>query len=160
MYAYETGLKARGAPGNLAIAYLVASLFVFSGFAVYGGRQDALLRASLLAALAFLATLGREITKDIEDMAGDVDRVTLPRRLGARRASFLAAASFLAGVGMSGVPRILEILGSYYLIPVLVADGMFIYAALYSSARPGRSQRVSKYAMIVALAAFLAGGVQ
>src|SRR3972149_1611810 len=47
MGAYESRLKARGAVGNLAIGYLVGSLFLFAGLAVYAGRGDPLLRAAL-----------------------------------------------------------------------------------------------------------------
>jgi len=161
MFAYESGLKAKGFSGNLAIAYLVGSLFLFAGFAVYVGPEDPrpLLRVGVLAALAFVATVGREVTKDIEDMRGDVDRRTLPRRIGARNAGWVAAAAFAAGVAMSVVPWSLGLLGLWYAVVVVVADGMFIYAALHSAARPARSQRVAKYAMIVALAAFLAGGI-
>jgi len=159
MYAYESGLKKRGVPGNLVIAYLVGSLFLFSGVAVYRGDATPLVRTSILALLAFLTTLGREITKDIEDMAGDVDRRTLPQRIGARFAGGVAAAALLAAVALSAVPWALGILHGSYAVVVLPADGMFIYAALYSAANPARSQRVTKYAMVVALIAFLAGGL-
>ena len=158
MASYEIRFKARGASGNLIIAYLVGSLFLFGGFSVYQGRGEPLVRAGVLAALAFLTTVGREITKDIEDMAGDVDRETLPRRIGARRAGLLAMSAFTAGVVLSVLPWSFQLLGPVYALVVIVADGMFIYAALYSAARPARSQRVAKYAMIVALVAFLAGG--
>src|SRR3990170_3823523 len=156
MLAYEARFKARGVPGNVVIAILVGSLFLFAGLAVYAGRPDPLLRAATLATLAALATVGREITKDIEDMAGDVDRRTLPQRIGAARAGAAAAASFLAGAALSLLPWWLGFLGSAYGLVVIVADGMFIYAALHSSARPGVAQRVAKYGMIVALVAFLA----
>jgi len=63
-------------------------------------------------------------------------------------------------VAMSAVPWAIQILGLAYALVVLPADGMFIYAALHSAAQPSRAQRVAKYAMIVALAAFLAGGVR
>ena len=159
MGAYESRLKARGAVGNLAIGYLVGSLFLFAGLAVYAGRGDPLLRTAILAALAGLSTLGREVTKDIEDMAGDVDRRTLPQQIGARRAGLVATSAFTAAVVLSVVPWSLQILGFPYAALVVPADGMFIYAALYSAARPTASQRVAKYGMIVALVAFLAGGV-
>lgn len=159
MLAYEARLKAVGAPGNAAIAYLVGSLFLFAGVAVASADTDSLLRAILLAVLAFCATLGREITKDIQDMAGDVDRRTLPQRIGAKRAGAIAAGALGAGVVLSFVPWLAGILPAGYLVVVLVADGMFIYAALHSAADPARSQRVTKYAMIVALLAFLAGGL-
>ncbi len=157
MFSYEAAWKARGASGNLVISYLVGSLFLFAGVAVLPFAPDALLRTGILAALAFLATLGREITKDIEDMRGDVDRRTLPQRLGAGRAGALAAAALALAVVLSFLPIYFRVLPLAYAAFVIPADGMFIYAALHSAASPSRSQRVSKYGMIVALAAFLAG---
>jgi len=157
MLSYEAVLKARGAPGNLVIAYLVGSLFLFSGAAVFRSDTDPLIRVGILAALASSATLGREITKDIEDLRGDVDRRTLPQRIGARRAGFVAAAALIMGVALSLIPIVLAVLSWGYAVLVIPADGMFIYAALHSAANPSRSQRVTKYGMIIALAAFLAG---
>ncbi len=159
MYVYESGLKRQGAPGNAVIAYLVASLFLFAGVAVFRSDPAPLLATGVLALLAFLATVGREITKDIEDMAGDVDRRTLPQRVGAAAAGRAAAAALVAGVVLSVVPWYTGLLGWVYGPVVLVADGMFIYAAFYSAANPARSQRVTKYAMVVALLAFLAGAL-
>lgn len=157
MLSYEASLKARGAPGNVVIAYLVGSLFLFAGAAVLDGTSEPLIRTGTLAALAFLSTLGREITKDIEDIKGDVDRQTLPRRVGARRAGTLAAAALFAAVGLSVLPVAAGVLAWPYAVLAVLADGMFIYAALHSAANPSSSQRVTKYGMIVALAAFLAG---
>jgi geranylgeranylglycerol-phosphate geranylgeranyltransferase len=157
MVSYEAALKARGAPGNLVIAYLVGSLFLFAGVSVVRSSIDPLVRTGILAALAFFTTLGREITKDIEDMRGDVDRRTLPRRIGAGRAGLVASISLSIGVAASLVPFVLRVLSLGYLILVIPADGMFIYAALHSAGNPAQSQRVTKYGMIVALAAFLAG---
>src|SRR5881397_1059176 len=73
MVLYEAALKAQGAPGNLVIAYLVGSLFLFAGVSVFRSSTAPLVRTSLLAALAFFTTVGREITKDIQDVRGDVD---------------------------------------------------------------------------------------
>jgi geranylgeranylglycerol-phosphate geranylgeranyltransferase len=159
MYAYEAGLKRQGAPGNVVIAYLVGSLFLFAGFAVFRSDTTPLFRTGILASLAFLTTVGREITKDIEDMAGDTDRRTLPRRIGAAPAGRVAAASLAGGAFLSILPWYMGILHWAYVLVVLPADGMFIYAALYSAAKPKRSQRVTKYAMLVALVAFLVGGL-
>lgn len=157
MFAYEASLKARGAPGNAVIAFLVASLFLFAGVAVFRSSVDPLVRAGVLSALAFLATLGREVTKDIEDMRGDVDRRTIPQRIGARRAGHVAAAALVLGVVLSFLPLYYGVLLLGYAALVIPADGMFIYAAFHSVANPARSQRVTKYGMIIALAAFLAG---
>src|SRR2546428_7527295 len=97
MLSYENWLKARGAPGNVVVAYLVGSLFLFAGVSVFRSSTGPLIRTRILAALAFLATLGREITKDIEDMRGDVDRLTLPRRIGASRAGLVAGPALAPG---------------------------------------------------------------
>ncbi len=159
MYVYESRLKARGAKGNVAIAYLVGSIFLFAGLAVFRTDTEPLLRTGVLGLLAFLATVGREITKDIEDMAGDIDRRTLPQKIGAPAAGRIAAVALVAGVALSVLPWALNILAWPYAVVVLLADGMFIYAAFYSAARPALSQRVTKYGMVVALIAFLAGGL-
>ena len=159
MVSYEKGFKARGASGNFLIAYLVGSLFAFGGAAVYAGDVAILQRAFLMGSLAALATAGREIAKDIEDLPGDVDRATLPRRIGVPRAGALAAACFVAGAAFSVVPPALGLFGLPYLGIVLVADAIFIYSGTVSAKDPGRAQRAAKYGMVVALIAFLAGGL-
>ena len=159
MVLYEASLKAQGASGNLVIAYLVGSLFLFAGVSVFRSSTEPLVRTSILAALALFTTVGREITKDIEDVRGDVDRRTLPQRIGVRPAGWAAALAFLLGVLLSLAPLALHLLSVAYAVLVIPADGMFIYAALHSAKNPARSQRVAKYGMIVALAAFLAGAL-
>ncbi|MFQ5918703.1 MAG: UbiA family prenyltransferase [Thermoplasmata archaeon] len=158
MASYEAFFKRTGLRGNLLIAWLVASLFLFGGLAVYPSLP-ALLAVLVLALLAFLATLGREIIKDIEDVAGDTDRETLPMRLGTGGAARVAAAALVVAVGLSGLPPAFQVLGIGYLPVVLVADAIFIYAALNSARRPGTSQRAAKYGMVVALLAFLVGAL-
>jgi geranylgeranylglycerol-phosphate geranylgeranyltransferase len=155
MVAYERYLKAEGLAGNLTISWLTGALFLFGGAAV-----DRMEVASVLAALAFFATLGREIVKDIEDIEGDRgSRVTLPMRIGAGRAGYVASFAFVASVTLSPLPFILDLLSAWYLPVVAVADGMFIYCAMVHFADPGRGQKVAKFAMIVALASFLLGVV-
>ncbi|MEE9173439.1 MAG: UbiA family prenyltransferase [Thermoplasmata archaeon] len=158
MASYETVFKRTGLRGNLLIAWLVASLFLFGGLALYPDFP-ALLPVLVLALLAFLATLGREIVKDIEDVRGDTDRKTLPMRVGTAGAARVAAASLVLAVGLSGLPPALQMLGLAYLPVVLVADAILIYAALNSARRPGLSQRAAKYGMMVALLAFLVGAL-
>jgi len=60
MISYEVLSKAKGLAGNMTIAWLTGTTFLFGGAAV-GAVEDTI----VLAALAFLATLGREIAKDI-----------------------------------------------------------------------------------------------
>jgi len=155
MVAYEKLLKAEGFAGNLAISWLTGALFLFGGAAV-----DRLDLAWILAALAFLATLGREIVKDIEDIEGDKGtRRTLPMRVGARNAGILASASFVIAVCLSPAPYLLDLLSWLYVPSVVVADGIFIYCALIHFRNPEKGQKMAKLAMLVALLAFLLGGV-
>jgi geranylgeranylglycerol-phosphate geranylgeranyltransferase len=152
MIGYEIRLKEAGFVGNLTIALLVIALFEFSGSTV--GRAETTI---WLALLAGLATLGREIVKDIEDMAGDATRRTLPKSIGAKRAGLVATAPTVAAIALSPVPYLLDQLTVFYLPVVAVADAIFIYGCLaqFKSAKTG--QKIYKWAMIVALLAFAIG---
>ena len=155
MVGYEAFLKSEGLAGNLAISWLTGALFLFGGAAV-----DGIELAWILAALAFLATLGREIIKDVQDIEGDKGaRRTLPMRIGVRKADLLGSASFVVAVALSPVPYLLDLLSSWYIPVVIVADAIFIYCALIHFRSPERGQKVAKLAMLVALVAFLAGGL-
>jgi geranylgeranylglycerol-phosphate geranylgeranyltransferase len=155
MVAYEMLLKAEGLAGNLTISWLTGALFLFGGAAV-----DSMDIAWILAALAFLATLGREIVKDVQDIEGDRgSRTTLPMRLGTKNAGFVASAAFVGAVALSPVPYLCELLSVWYIPVVAVADAMFIYCATVHFADPKKGQKVAKLAMLVALMSFLLGGV-
>ncbi len=155
MLGYELLLKAEGLAGNLTISWLTGALFLFGGAAV--GRMEV---AWILAALAFLATLGREVVKDVQDVEGDRgSRTTLPMRVGVRRAGYVASAAFLGAVALSPAPYLLELLSAWYIPAVVAADAMFIYCAQVHFADPKKGQRAAKLAMLVALVAFLMGGV-
>jgi len=154
MLAYEKGLKAAGLPGNGAIAYLSGITFLFGGVVV-----AAPLSALPLALLGFLASLGREVAKDIEDREADTDRRTLPQRVGAPRAGLVSAASTLAAVALSPLPFLpLGQFGLEYLAVIAAADATFIYAASVLRASPRGSQRLSKVGMALATLAFAVGG--
>ncbi len=155
MVGYERMLKAEGLAGNLAISWLTGALFLFGGSAV-----DSLGLAWILAALAFLATLGREIVKDIQDIEGDRgSRTTLPMRIGTVKAGWAASVAFLAAVALSPLPYLLDLLSIWYVPAVAAADGIFIYCALIHFRSPEKGQKIAKLAMLVALIAFLIGGV-
>jgi geranylgeranylglycerol-phosphate geranylgeranyltransferase len=153
--AYELLLKSEGLVGNLAISWLTAALFLFGGAAV-----DGMELAWILAALAFLATLGREIVKDIQDLEGDAQaRKTLPMRLGRRNAGVVASVALSAAVILSPAPYLLSLLSAWYVPFLAVADTVFIYSAMIHFAAPEQGQKTIKIAMLFALAAFLVGGI-
>ena len=151
MLGYELGLKQRGFIGNLTIAVLTGMVFLLGG-SITGNIGS----SYEVACMAALVTVGREITKDIEDMEGDEGRHTLPMLIGKRNAGIVAAAFFIAGPILSILPIIQGTFSALY-YTVLVADAMFIYAAIILFNEPHKAQRMAKYAMIVALAAFVLG---
>ena len=51
--------------------------------------------------LAFLATISREIVKDIQDLEGDRDRRTLPSRIGISHSLNIAILILLIAIGLS-----------------------------------------------------------
>ncbi len=65
LLGYEFRLKSRGFVGNLVVGFLTGMVFLYGGAAA----GNALLLAPF-AAMAFLATLSREVVKDMEDVAG------------------------------------------------------------------------------------------
>jgi len=159
MIAYEERFKASGWSGNLLIAWLVGSLFLFAGLCVYEGRPRPLQIAASLAVLAGLSTVGREIVKDIEDVAGDVGRTTLPKQRGVPFATSAARAVLVLAVALSVLPVLVGILTAWYVPVVALADVVFAYAAAIARHSPAKSERAMKAAMAIALVAFLVGGL-
>ena len=123
LVVYSVALKTRPLWGNLLVSALAAAAFPF-GAAAAGAWG----RSWIPAGFALLFHLGREIVKDIEDMAGDrvVGARTLALALGARRAGVLSAAIFCLLVASTAIPWSQEIYGWAYLAPVGVLDLLVI----------------------------------
>lgn len=153
MVAYELALKQRGFVGNVTIAVLTGMMFLLGG-AVIGDAGANL----VVALMAMLVSIGREIAKDIEDMEGDEGRITLPMRIGVRNASVLAAVFFIAGPALSVLPMVQGTYGLLY-YTVVIADIIFIHCAYRVFSDPRMAQRNAKKAMIVALVSFVLGAI-
>ena len=152
MVSYEVALKQRGFVGNVTIAVLTGMMFLLGG-AVVGDAADNV----IVALMALLVSVGREIAKDIEDMESDEgDRLTLPMRIGPRKAAALACVFFVAGPVLSIAPMVWHTYGPLY-YSVVVADAIFVYCAAAVFSSPHRAQKFAKLAMVVALVAFIAG---
>ena len=116
MVLYETMLKQRGFIGNITIAVLTGMVFLLGGSIVFHMEN-----CYEVAAMAALVTVGREITKDIEDMEGDEGRRTLPMVIGKKNAGIVAAIFYIAGPVLSVLPIIDHSMGPLYPV-VFVAD--------------------------------------
>lgn len=153
MVSYELIYKKKGLTGNVEISILVGLLFLFGGAST--GNME---KTVIFSIMASLATFGREIVKDIEDMEGDINRITLPKRIGRDRAGIVAATAFMAAVSLSSIP--FRDFGMIYLIIVSVADVLFFYASYLAMVNPEKSQKIAKISMLIGLLAFLAGALQ
>ncbi len=152
MTAYEVALKQRGFVGNVTIAVLTGMMFLLGGAVVGDAMGNA-----IVAMMALLVSVGREIAKDIEDMESDEgDRLTLPMKIGVRNASILACVFFILGPALSVQPMVAGTYGPLY-YAVVLADIIFIYCAAVVFKDPHKAQKSAKKAMIVALLAFIIG---
>jgi len=168
---YDVVLKRVKVVGNFFIAYVMAIPFVFGGVAVIpsGGGMGALQPAILMVALiAFVAGVGREVMKDVQDFEGDraMGVKSFPRYLGLRGAGVLAAVFYLTAVALSFVPFFLALFERYYgnyvyLGFIVVTDLLLIWASLQLVRRRkvefGRLRRLTLVALLFGLLGFLVG---
>ena len=96
LIAYENGLKAAGIAGNIAVGFMSGAVFLYAGMAVDNPGPTI-----WMFGLAFLATISREIIKDIQDLEGDRDRKTLPSRIGIDYSLNIAIIILVIAVGLS-----------------------------------------------------------
>lgn len=153
LYLYALSLKGTVLLGNVCVSYLVGSTFLFGGLASGGIGAT-----GVLALLAGLATMGREISKDIEDMEGDSrgGARTLPIVAGKWPSVVLGSALIFAALILSYMPE----LGRVYLVGVTLANVAFAFSIMsLLKGDPSRAQRLLKAGMAVALLAFLAGAL-
>jgi geranylgeranylglycerol-phosphate geranylgeranyltransferase len=150
LYFYAKSLKVTPLAGNLCIGYLTGSTFLFGGatLGIEGAKYT-----GILFLLASLATVSREIEKDIEDMEGDLKSSarTLPILAGEKTASRISALFLLAAIVLS----YLAPLGKIYLAIVTVADILFLLSTkrIIEGDASG-AQRSLKVGMAIALFAF------
>lgn len=154
LVAYTELFKGLPGIGNLLVGYLTGSTFFFGGAAV-GDPFGAV----ALFVLAAVATLTREIIKDVEDIVGDRQEGlrTLPIVVGERRSLWIGIGAITAAIGASGVPYLDGTFGRSYLLVVVPADFIMLAAASYSFRDPTISQRWLKRGMFLATGAFIIG---
>ena len=127
LIAYAAKLKSTPLFGNIAVAYLSASIFLFGG-ALNG--WDGLIHIIPIAAITFFAMLSRELLKDAEDVEGDRagGADTVPIRIGIKKTSVFALITTVLAVAVSFIPYFWW--GAWYLGGIIVIDIIIIIAAL------------------------------
>ena len=155
---YAGKLKQTVLLGNMTVAYLTGSTFLFGG-AFFG--SEGFLTMIPLFLLSFLLTAAREIVKDIEDMEGDraCGAVTFPIRYGEKNGGYLAAFFMILGGILCPLPYLIGYFGYGYLIVISVAALMLIYSLYLLLVKKDytKTSRLLKISMFVALISFIAG---
>lgn len=155
LVTYTGVFKGRPGAGNLLVGYLGGSTFLFGAAAV----GELSITAIILFLLAAVSTVTREIIKDVEDIEGDREEGlrTLPIVIGERRSLIIAGALLFAAVIASPLPWWLGTFGPVYLVLVVPADGLMLYALVESFDDPTVGQKYIKFGMFLAAASFVIG---
>ncbi|MEM4389802.1 MAG: UbiA family prenyltransferase [Candidatus Micrarchaeia archaeon] len=164
--AYSAALKSLPLLGNLFIAASMAIAMVFGNIAV---TPSSLSPPALAAsALAFIAGLGREIAKTVQDVEGDRrarKATTLPMLIGIRNSLIAAITLYWLAILLSFAPffSIPPFTGNLtYLMLILACDVMLAFSSITLLQRPRaraleRSRKLSLGALALGIMAFLFG---
>jgi geranylgeranylglycerol-phosphate geranylgeranyltransferase len=127
--AYNWRFKRTGLLGNLMVSVSVGSTFVFGGI-VAGHPGDVIVW--WFGAMAFLLDLGEEIAADAMDMEGDalIGSRSLAIVLGQRAALQISSVIFGMVVIVSVLPFAFRWLDPVFAIPILLMDGIIVYATI------------------------------
>ena len=160
---YSTSFKRMPVLGNICVAYLTGSVFLFGGMAV--GEQSFLITAPLFL-VTFFGTLAREIIKDAEDMEGDrkAGAYTLPMLVGVRASSVTAVVCMICAVLSSYLPAVHWGI-SYVLLITAVNIYLLRVSAKALSGKTAeeilasKAARYMKYGMFAAILVFFVSSV-
>jgi len=154
LIAYENGLKAAGITGNVAVGLMSGAVFLFAGMAVNDPGPTL-----WMFGLAVLATITREIVKDIQDLEGDTDRRTLPSRIGIRYSLNIAILILLIAVGLSytAMGQFEKMAWNAYVGGITLANATMLFG-IYNAKQEDyfMGQKNIKQGMGIAMLAFIA----
>ena len=162
--AYTTVGKRSGLPGNFLVSTCVAIPFVYGSVVLTGGINTNVL---IFVSMVFLANTGREITKGIIDVEGDMRQnvKTLAVRFGSATASIAASLFYLSATLLSPIPLLLGLVSLWYVPFVLLTDIGLVASSIgllmnHSRERARRTKKVVLVCFMVGLLAFLVGAVK
>ena len=152
--AYENGLKAAGISGNITVGLMSGAVFLFAGMAVNDPGPTL-----WMFGLAVLATITREIIKDIQDLEGDRDRRTLPASIGIENSMGVAILFLLIAIGLSytAMDQFDGMASNAYLGGITLANGTMLFG-IYNAKQEDYfgGQKNLKHGMGIAMLAFIA----
>ena len=152
LVTYEWKTKAWGLVGNVIISSLVGLVFIYGSLSI---RLTYVV--IILSIMAFLANLAREIVKDVEDVSGDIDRTTLPKKIGKGLSLVAAAVLIVVAVSLTPIPYIFFKWNGFYAFTVALSDIIFLASVFFFFNDQTKGQYLIKIGMVVGLIAFLVG---
>lgn len=151
--------KLKGAPliGNIAVSWLAASTFL-AGALITHDLYSLGTPVMILASLAFLATLSREIFKDIEDVKGDktANIKTLPLVAGEAASRILASIVLTVGIISLLLPAYWNLFSVFYYVGMVPAV-LICLAALRYMKNANKAQKMIKVSMYFVFLGFILG---
>ena len=154
---FKVCLKKSGLWGNLSVSGLNAVVIEFGGASVGHGTD---LLPWLVAICAMMIGTSREIIKDVEDMEGDLERNTLPMKIGAEKARLISwVCSFLGFISM-GLPFAFKLIPTPYI--AFLGPGMYFLLLVKAPIFKGDDTKASKYlkrSLLFGLLGFTACGI-
>jgi geranylgeranylglycerol-phosphate geranylgeranyltransferase len=153
LIVYENGLKAAGIAGNIAVGLMSGAIFLYAGMAVNDPGPTI-----WMFGLAILATITREIVKDIQDLEGDKDRFTLPAKIGIDMSLNLATLILLVAIGLSytAMGQFENMAWNAYVGGITLANGTMLFG-IYNANQENyfMGQKNIKQGMGIAMLAFI-----
>jgi len=168
MYYYAHTLKKVALIGNIAISLLTGLCFIFAGVIIAYSTDIVSLKIITISAyigfFAFLMTMAREITKDMEDIEGDKieEAKTFPIKYGLKKSSYLAGFLMILASVLSPILYFNGIFNFYYIIILSIAITTFFYGAFeilkdQSSESCKKVSKLVKIGMMIVFIAFAIG---
>lgn len=161
LMVYVTVGKRSGLPGNFLVSACVATPFLYGSLALLDYVP---LNVLLFAAMAFLSNTGREITKGIVDVKGDLTEgvKTLAVRYGEKKSAVAATIFYICAVCLTPIPLLLNLVSVWFIPFVLVTDiGLIVSSASllknYSRENARKIKKLVLYWFIIGLLAYLFG---
>jgi len=158
LLVYAKTLKSTPLLGNLSVAYLSGSIFLFGG--AFAGLSG-LLNNVVIALITIFAMLTRELLKDAEDVPGDIaaGARTFPVLHGVRLTAVISIFFTIIAVMVSFYPYYRW--GGWYLVGIILVDAIILYSALRASGcrspeciKGSHATSYLKYGMFASLVVF------
>ena len=153
---YSWKLKRKLFVGNVAVAALSGLALLYGGIA-----SGSIHLVSILAVIAFFATIAREMAKDIEDVEGDRlgGSQSVPVILGVEKTAQIASIFLFLAIVFSFLPYTYDIFGWWYVAMIIPVDLVMLYVGLQMLSkkieRISLWQKMLKVGMYVTLGIFL-----